>query len=273
MTYEYCTVEREGHLTVVTINRPEVMNALHIDAHLELQGVFDAFDADPDQWVAIVTGAGDRAFCAGRDLKAGVKNPIRPAGAPPQDGDAPPAPKLRTGVGGLGARWDMNKPVIAAVNGVALGGGFELALACDLIIASEHAMFGLTEVRVGLAALGGGLVRLPRLIGEKRAMSMILTGRRVTAAEGETLGFVTEVAPKGQALEVAKRWAAQILEAGPLSVRASKEVVRMTRQMPLDEAQTAQMGFPAVAAMLNSEDSKEGPRAFAERRAPDWKAA
>jgi crotonobetainyl-CoA hydratase len=264
MTYEYCTVEREGHLTIVTVNRPQAMNALHIEAHLELEGVFDAFDADPDQWVAIITGAGDRAFCAGRDLKAGAKTGLKPSG----DG-----PKLRTGVGGLGARYDMNKPVIAAVNGVALGGGFELALACDIIVAAENAVFGLTEVRVGLAALGGGLLRLPRQIGEKRAMSLILTGRRVTAAEGKELGFVAEVVPTGGALDAAKRWAAEIMQASPLSVRASKEVVRLTRQMPIEEAQTAQMRFPAMQAMLDSEDAKEGPRAFAEKRPPNWKGA
>jgi enoyl-CoA hydratase/carnithine racemase len=272
MAYEYCTVEREGHLTIVTLNRPEVMNAMSRESSLELQEVFDRFEADPEQWVAIVTAAGDRAFSAGRDLKAGMKDPIRPAGSPPTPGTED-APRLRTGFAGMTSRYDMNKPIIAAVNGVALGGGFELALACDIIIAAENAVFGLTEVRVGLAALGGGLLRLPKIIGEKRAMSMILTGRRVTAAEGLTLGFVTEVAPKGQLLEVAKRWAAQILEAGPLSVRASKEVIRLTRNMPIEEAQMAQLGFPAMVTMLNSEDAKEGSIAFASKRAPNWKSA
>jgi enoyl-CoA hydratase/carnithine racemase len=272
MTYKYCTVEREGHLTIVTLNRPEAMNAMHRDSHLELQGVFDDFEADPDQWVAIVTGAGDRAFSAGRDLKAGINDPIRPGGASAQP-EAPDAPRLRTGFAGLTGRYDLNKPVIAAVNGAALGGGFELALACDIIIAAENAVFALTEVRFGLAAVGGGLLRLPQVIGEKRAMSMILTGRKVSATEGQSLGFVTEVTPQGQALEVAKRWAAQILEASPLSVQASKEVIRLTRNMPLAEAQPAQLSFPAMVKMLTSEDAKEGPRAFAEKRKPAWRAA
>jgi enoyl-CoA hydratase/carnithine racemase len=269
MTLKYCTVERDEHLTIVTLNRPEAMNAMHRDSHLELQGVFDEFEADPDQWVAIVTGAGDRAFSAGRDLKAGMTDPIRPGGAQPDT----PGPKLRTGFAGLTGRFDMNKPVIAAVNGAALGGGFELALACDIIIAAENAVFALTEVRFGLAAVGGGLLRLPQIIGEKRAMSMILTGRKVSATEGQALGFVTEVAPQGQSLEVAKRWAAQILEASPLSVQASKEVIRLTRTMPLAEAQPAQLSFPAMVKMLTSEDAKEGPRAFAEKRKPAWRAA
>jgi enoyl-CoA hydratase/carnithine racemase len=261
MELKYCQVEREGRVTIVTLNRPEALNALHIDAHQELEGVFDAFEANPEQWVAIVTGAG-RAFCTGRDLKQ-RSEPGQPH--KPQ--------QVRSGFGGLTNRWEMNKPVIAAVNGIAMGGGFELALACDLIIAAENAVFALPEVKVGLAALAGGLFRLPRMIGEKKAMGMILTGRRVTAREGEAMGFVTEVAPEGQALDVARRWAAEILQASPLSVRASKAVVRGTRQMAFEEAQGAQMSFPAIRAMLDSEDAKEGPRAFAEKRPPEWKGA
>jgi crotonobetainyl-CoA hydratase len=264
MTYEYCKVEREGRVTIVTINRPEAMNALHIDAHLELESAFDAFEADPDQWVAIVTAAGERAFCAGRDLKLTAKHGL-------VSGDKPA--RARTGFGGLTSRYEMNKPIIAAVNGVAMGGGFEMALACDIIIAAENAVFALPEVRVGLAALAGGMARLPRAIGEKRAMSLVLTGRRVSAAEGKELGFVAEVAPAGQVLDVAKRWAAQIAEASPLAVRASKEFVRRTREMTIEEAEAQQGTFPGVQVMLASDDAKEGPRAFAEKRAPNWKGA
>src|SRR5271163_3803073 len=180
MAYEFVRVERDGPITTVTLNRPEVMNALHSPAHFELGEVFDNFAADPGQWVAIVTGAGERAFSAGNDLKhqaGGGK-----LGSPP------------SGFAGLTSRFDLTKPLIAAVNGVAMGGGFEIALACDLIVASEAAIFALPEPRVGLAALAGGLHRLPRQIGLKRAMSMILTGRRVPASEGEALGFVNEVA-------------------------------------------------------------------------------
>ena len=158
MDLKFSKVTRKGAITIVTLSRPGVMNALHSDAHFELHQVFNDFAADPEQWVAIVTGAGDKAFCAGNDLKwqaAGGK----------RGWDS-------SGFAGLTARFDCDKPIIAAVNGVAMGGGFEVALACDLIIASENAMFALPEPRVGLAALAGGLHRLPRQIGLKRAMEI-----------------------------------------------------------------------------------------------------
>src|SRR6185295_12906210 len=159
-----------------------------------LGDVFDNFAADPDQWVAIITGAGERAFSAGNDLK------VTAAGGP--RGSTHPS-----GFGGVVSRFDLDKPLIAAVNGIAMGGGFEIALACDLIIAADTAIFALPEPRVGLAALAGGLHRLPREIGTKRALGMILTGRRVSAAEGKSLGFVNDVVPTGEALAAAKKWA------------------------------------------------------------------
>ena len=258
MAYEFIKVDREGPVTIVTLNRPEVMNALHSPAHHELHAAFDAFAADPDQWVAIVTGAGERAFSAGNDLK-------HQAGG---GGMGLPA----SGFAGLTERYDLTKPLIAAVNGVAMGGGFEIALACDLIIAAETATFALPEPRVGLAALAGGLHRLPRQIGQKQAMGMILTGRRVSAAEGRELGFVNEVVPAAELMSAARRWAAQICELSPMSIRASKEAVFKGLDEPsLAAAMGAQMRYPAISAMLRSEDFKEGPRAFAEKRAPEWK--
>lgn len=254
---EYSIVEREGHLTIITINRPDVMNALHAPAHAEFSEIFDDFVADPDQWVAIITGAGSRAFSAGNDLKyqaSGGDMSMRPA----------------TGFAGITARFDNPKPVIAAVNGVAMGGGFEIALACDLIIASENAIFALPEPRVGLAALAGGVHRLPRLIGLKRAMGMMLTGRRVVAEEGLQLGFVNEVVAEGQALEGAKSWANQILECAPLSVRASKEAALKGLDAPGLEAAMA-ASYEQVEIMRKSSDFVEGPLAFSEKRAPDWK--
>src|ERR1700686_5114989 len=182
MDLKFSKVTRKGAITTVMLSRPEVYNALHTDAHFELNKVFDDFAADPEQWVAIVTGAGDKAFCAGNDLKwqaAGGKRGWDTGG-----------------VCGLTARFDCDKPIIAAVNGVAMGGGFEIALACDLIIASDNARFALPEPRVGLAALAGGVHRLPRQIGLKRAIGMILTARRGSAREGFDLRFVNEgVAP------------------------------------------------------------------------------
>src|SRR5436190_761955 len=196
MDLKFSKVTRKGPITIVTLSRPEVYNALHIDAHFELNKIFDDFSADPEQWVAIVTGAGDKAFCAGNDLKwqaAGGKRGWDTGG-----------------FAGLTSRFDCDKPIIAAVNGVAMGGGFEIALACDLIIASENATFALPEPRVGLAALAGGVHRLPRQIGLKRAMGMILTARHVSAKEGLELGFVNEVVPAGEALAAAERWAETI---------------------------------------------------------------
>jgi enoyl-CoA hydratase/carnithine racemase len=254
---EYCLAERDGNLLIVTINRPEVMNALHPPANAALSEVWDDFQADPDLWVAIVTGAGDRAFSAGNDLKYQASG-----------GDMSGQPK--SGFAGLTARYDLIKPVIAAVNGVAMGGGFEIALACDIIIAAENAVFALPEPRVGLAALAGGVHRLPRAIGTKRAMGMILTGRRVGAIEGQELGFVNEVVGVGQAVEGAKRWAAQILECSPMSVRASKQAVYQgLEHAGVAAAQAAK--YDAVVAMAKSEDYIEGPLAFSEKRPPAWK--
>ena len=260
MTYEFVRVERNGPITTITLNRPEVMNALHSPAHFELGEVFDAFAADPDQWVGIVTGAGERAFSAGNDLKhqAGGGR----MGSPP------------SGFAGLTSRFDLTKPLIAAVNGVAMGGGFEIALACDLIIASEAAVFALPEPRVGLAALAGGLHRLPRQIGLKRAMGMILTGRRVSAKEGEALGFVNEVVAPDQLMAAAGRWAALICECSPMSIRASKDAIHRGLDEPtLEAAIKGQAKYPAVAAMFGSADFVEGPMAFAQKRAPKWTGA
>lgn len=254
---EFSSIKREGPLTIITIERAEVMNSLHPPGNRELAEAFDDFASDPDQWVAIITGAGDRAFSAGNDLKYQASG-----------GDMSGQPA--SGFAGLTSRFDNPKPVIAAVNGVAMGGGFEIALACDLIVASENAVFALPEPRVGLAALAGGIHRLPREIGMKQAMGMLLTGRRVSAEEGKQLGFVNDVVPEGQALEGAKAWAAQILECAPLSVRGSKQAAMAG--MDADSLEAAIKGkYDQIAAMRGSEDFVEGPLAFAEKRAPNWK--
>lgn len=253
---QFCSVAREGPLTIVTIERPEVMNALHPPGNAELAEAFDEFAADKDQWVAIITGAGDRAFSAGNDLKYQAEG--GKMGGP------------LSGFGGLTSRFDNPKPVIAAVNGIAMGGGFEIALACDLIIAAENAVFALPEPRVGLAALAGGIHRLPREIGMKQAMGMLLTGRRVSAREGKELGFVNEVVLEGQALEGAKAWAAQILECAPLSVRGSKQAA--VAGMDAASLEAAIKGkYDQIRAMRHSADFVEGPLAFAEKRPPRWK--
>ncbi|MCU0890777.1 MAG: enoyl-CoA hydratase-related protein [Sandarakinorhabdus sp.] len=258
MAFEHVTVATEGRVLVVTINRPERMNALHPPANAELDAVFNDFAANPDLWVAIITGAGDRAFSAGNDLRWQA------------EGNAITVPP--SGFGGLTSRWDLDKPVIAAVNGVAMGGGFEVALAADIIIASETASFALPEPKVGLAALAGGLHRLPRAIGLSRAMAMILTARTVSAAEGRDLGFVAEVVPAADLLARARVLAAAMCELSPLSLRASKQAVLKGLEEPsLRAAYEGQGTYTAVQALFRSEDLREGPLAFAQKRKPEWK--
>lgn len=250
-------IEREGHLTIVTIDRPDAMNALHRVQHDRLAEIFDEFDADAGQWVAILTGAGSRAFSAGNDLKAmAAGRDIRwPA----------------SGFGSLTARFDLDKPLIAAVNGVAMGGGFEMALACDLVIASEDAVFSLPEPRVGLAALAGGVLRLPGIVGRTRAMEIVLTSRRISAAEGYAMGFVNRVVPPAELMDAAREMAAEIMKASPLSIRASKQaMLRGLDCASMAEAHAGQRALPAVRALFASDDFREGPRAFAEKRAPVW---
>ncbi len=259
---KFSKVEIEGRLMIVTIDRPEVYNALHHLAHDELSAVWDEFQENPDLWVAIVTGAGDKAFSAGNDLKYHAEYRAK-------HGTRPPA--TAKGFAGLCNRVDLDKPVIAAVNGFAMGGGFEIALACDIIIASDQARFALPEPRVGLAAGAGGMQRLSRQIPLKKAMGMMLTGRHVPAQEGYELGFVTAVVPHAKLMEEARRWAGLILECSPMSVRATKNVVMRALDVPALETAMRNMNYPGYVAMTQSEDTVEGPKAFAEKRKPNWK--
>jgi enoyl-CoA hydratase/carnithine racemase len=258
MSYEFIRVSQDGPITAIVLNRPEVMNALHAAAQFELDSALDAFAADPHQWVAILTGAGDRAFCTGGDLKALALD----------GGKGRP----KKGFGGLTSRYDLEKPIIAAVNGAAYGGGFEAALACDVILASETATFCLPEPKRGMAALGGGLHRLARDIGPKRALGMILRASTVTAAEGFQLGFVSAVVPAAELLATAMRWANEMCQLSPMAVRASKDLVyRGLAEAGVEAAMKQQRTYPAYQALVASEDFREGPRAFAEGRPPVWK--
>jgi len=252
---QYSTVSREGIFTIVTLNRPEALNAMHPPGNLELAGIFDEFEADAEQWVAIVTGAG-RAFSAGLDLKFTAAA-----------GQLTPVPM---GFAGLTSRYEITKPIIAAINGPALGGGFEAALACDVIIAAEDAFFALPEPKVGLAALAGGLLRLPQSIGLHRALGIILTGRRVSAREGFELGFVNQVVAADELISTARHWASLIAECSPLAVRASKQVVRHGLGKPINGELEKVRQLAAVQAMLTSKDAIEGPLAFAQKRRPVW---
>jgi enoyl-CoA hydratase/carnithine racemase len=258
MAYQFATYEKKGRLAVVTINRPERMNALHPPANFELHEIWDDFEHDPDVWIGVLTGAGEKAFSAGNDLKytaAHGMNMVRAAD---------------TGFGGLTNRTTCCKPIIAAVNGFALGGGFEMALACDIIIAAEHARLGLPEPRVGLMAGAGGVHRLPRMMPHKMAMGYILTGRHMTAQEAHRWGIVNEVVPLVELMPTVDKWVQDILACAPLSVRASKQAALMGLGYPLDIA--LHMNYAEALRMRRSEDTVEGPRAFAEKRPPNWQA-
>jgi len=258
MAYQYALYDKKDRIAYITINRPEVMNSLHIPAHQELAEIWADFRDDPDVWVAIFTGAGDKAFSAGNDLKYAAAH-----------SDAPHPPMPPGGFGGITNRFECWKPIIAAVNGYALGGGLEMALACDIIIAAEHARFGLPEPTVGLIALTGGVHRLPRQIPLKVAMGMLLTGRHITAQEAYRIGLVNEVVPLSELMPTAQKWAQEILRCAPLAVRASKEAAYRGLELPLSAAMN--VNYLEQQRMLASEDFLEGPRAFSEKRPPQWK--
>jgi crotonobetainyl-CoA hydratase len=255
--FQHCRVTRDGPVLTVAIDRPAVLNALHPPAHRELARAFDLFAADPGLRVAVVTGTGARAFCVGTDLKARAES---------GRDDHPP-----TGFAGLTHRFGLAKPVIAAVNGLALGGGVEIVLACDLAIAADHAEFGLPEPRAGLAAIGGGgLQRLARQVPLKHAMALALTGRRITAQEACQIGLVNAVVPAGELTAAVGGLCHDILAGAPLAIEASKQVLLRSRELPGLAAALAE-SYPAAERMLASEDAREGARAFAEKRKPVWR--
>jgi acetyl-CoA C-acetyltransferase len=254
--YEHVLLRRDGHVLEITINRPEARNALTPPANDELDEVFDAFFADPDLWVAILTGAGEKAFSAGNDLLWTLSG--KPMWVP------------ENGFAGLTSRRSLPKPVIAAVNGFAMGGGLEIALACHLVVADASARFALSEVKVGLIAGAGGLVRLPRAVPEKLATEMILTGRRLTAEEALHHGLINRIAPQGRALDAARALAAEILAGSPTSVRVSLQVMAETQGIA-DTVEAVTRPSEASDDLLLAEDTIEGLTAFAAKRPPQWK--
>ncbi|HJN88216.1 MAG: enoyl-CoA hydratase-related protein [Dehalococcoidia bacterium] len=260
MDLKYVKYEKRGHIAWVTINRPEVRNALHVLAHHEMFKVWEDFDSDPNLRVAIITGAGEKAFSAGNDLKFSTELAL--------SGERPPLPPLGGFGGFTNPRFKLWKPVIAAVNGFALGGGFELALACDIIIAADHAEFGLPEPRVGLTAGAGGMHRLPRQVPMKVAMGMMLTGKRLSAQDAYRLGLANEVVPLADLLATAERWANEVMECAPMSVRGSKQAATTGLDLPLEAAMNNSYFW--VDRQVNSPDRLEGMRAFVEKRSPQW---
>ncbi len=247
--------EPDGHIAVITIRRPEARNAVNGDVAKGMEAAIDSLEGDDNVWIGVVAGEGS-VFCAGADLKAIAA------------GQAGDLQTERGGFGGIAGR-DRTKPLIAAVDGPALAGGCEIALACDLIVASTNAAFGLPEVKRSLVAAAGGLFRLPRVLPPKIAMEVVLTGDPITAERAYHLGMVNELVEAGQALTAARALAERIAVNAPLAVRASRQVVLAA---PTHDDETLwKMSGRAMATVAGSEDFAEGPRAFIEKRPPVWK--
>ena len=259
MSFDTVVVEKKGKITRITLNRPDSLNAINPRMHQELQSVFDDFEDDSSQWLAVLQGAGQKAFCAGSDLKEMAR----------ADGTKTPYPL--SGYGGLVERYDLFKPIIAAVDGYAVGGGFELALACDLIIATTRSTFGLPEPLIGAVAVGGGVHRLSRQIGLKQAMGLILSGRNIPAKHAFELGIITQLVEPGSFEDSIQQWCSDILRCAPLAVQASKEaVMKGLDERDVKSAISSQESYPIFSKMQNSNDRREGPKAFSEKRPPKW---
>jgi len=250
-------LERRGHVAILTLNRPEVLNAVDPDMSRQAGNAIEEIGADPEIRVGIITGSG-RAFCTGADLKAVAAG-----------NGKPPVPAR--GFAGI-VHHVVPKPLIAAVNGIALGGGFEIAMSCDLVVASSQATFGLPEVKRGIIAGAGGLVRLGNLIPRNLALEIALTGEPITAARAAELGFVNHVVEPDCVMDMALALAGRIASNAPLAVQSSKRVLqRIVGTTRMDETTAWALSQGESAVIRVSEDAKEGPRAFVEKRAPQWK--
>jgi crotonobetainyl-CoA hydratase len=251
--------EADGPVLVITLDRPKA-NAIDVSASRALYAAFDRLRADPGLRVAILTGAGERFFSAGWDLKAAAA------------GEGVAADHGPGGFAGLTEFFDVGKPVVAAVNGLAFGGGFELVLAADLVVAAEHAEFALTEVRLGLVPDAGGVLRLASRLPRPIAAECLLTGRRISAAEAARWGLVNRVVPAADLMPAALDLARAICASAPLSVAAVLEIMRETEGTAVAEGYRIMRGggLPAYQRMLRSDDAREGVRAFTERRPPRW---
>jgi crotonobetainyl-CoA hydratase len=251
-------LEKADHVAWVTIDRPDVLNAIDLAAEAELQRIWSELEGDGDVRLVVLTGAGERAFCVGADMKnPSVKGVDYWAAARPG------------GFGGIALRETLNVPVLARVNGFALGGGFEMVLGCDLVVACEDASFGLPEALVGRMPLDGGMTLLQRQIPFRQAMGMMLTGQRITARRALELGLVNEVVARAELDAAVARWTAAVLACAPLSLKAIKQVVRKTATLSPTQAQAVRL--PALVAALQSQDADEGVLAFQQKRKPVWR--
>ncbi|NRQ31702.1 enoyl-CoA hydratase [Nonomuraea sp. NN258] len=260
--FERVRYDKRDHIAWVTMDRPEVLNAMDRRMHEELAEVWDDVEADDEIRAAVLTGAGERAFSVGEDLKERAR--LAEAGPLPTTFGS----RGRPGHPRLTDRFSLSKPVVARVHGYALGGGFELVLACDIAVVSTEAVFALPEARLGLVPGAGGVFRLPRQLPQKVALGHLLTGRRLDAATALKYGLVNEVVPVAELDGCVAGWVADLLRAAPLSLRAIKQAAMRSLDLPLEEAFTA--SYPWEERRRHSLDSVEGVRAFAEKRDPVW---
>ena len=251
--------EVRGGVAWVVIDRPHVLNAVDGPTTARLNEIWAGIENDRSVRAVVITGAGERAFCVGADMSASAVD---------KTGLEYWADLDPNGFGGLSLRQTLDIPVIARVNGYALGGGMEMVLGADIVVAAEHAQFGLTEPRVGRLALDGGIHQLVRRVPYTQAMSMLLTGRKAGASELASMGLVNEVVPAAELDAAVERWIAQITACAPTSVRAVKQMVTRTAHLTAAEARATRL--PALMAALGSKDSAEGVLAFQEKRAPVW---
>ncbi|WP_285743096.1 enoyl-CoA-hydratase DpgD [Lentzea sp. NBRC 105346] len=254
--------EKRGHVAYVTLNRPDVLNAMNLATHEELAVIWDDFESDDDLWVGVLTGEG-RAFCVGQDLKELAERTNAGVATPSTFGSLG-----RAGWPRLTERFSLAKPIVGKVNGLALGGGFELALACDIVIAADTAEFALPEARLGLIAGAGGVFRLARQLPLKTAMGHLMTGRRLPASRAYELGLLNEVVSPEELDSCVDGWVEDILACAPLAVRAVKEAALTSVDLPLERAFTTR--YLWEERRMHSEDAVEGPRAFVEKRSPRW---
>ena len=265
MTYKFIEYKKEDKLVFIKINRPERLNALHPPANQELLDAFNKFKNDDSSWIAILTGAGEKSFSAGNDLRYAAEN------MDSQNDDPLISSRVKVPFGGITSKFQCVKPIIAAVNGYALGGGLELAMACDIIVMSNKAVIGVPEPRVGFIAGAGGIHKLPRQVPFKRALGMVLTGKKITAREAYELGLVNEIVDPEMVMDTARKWASEILECAPLSVRVSKQMAYEGLKYSFEEAMEAE--YSEYDKYQNSADHREGPKAFSEKRKPNWTAS
>ena len=250
--------KKEGRIAIFTINRPEAMNAMNMEALRELSKAMANFRDDPELWVGIITGAGERAFCGGADIKDTLPFMKEHGG---EEGAFPPS---------IMRGFELWKPLVAAINGLAVGGGLEIALSCDIRIASETARLGTPEVNLGLIPGWGGTQRVPRMVPWCKAAEILLMGRPIDAQEAYRIGLVNKVVPQAEVMPTAKEWAQAICQAAPLAVRAVKEAMVRGYNMSLEDGLRLENSL--VAYIMGTEDFTEGTTAFVEKRKPVYKA-